>query len=98
MASWLDGLNGAEDDRTRTVREAHYPPALEKACCDPFEYVARLTTGEVLHFRSADPIDRDWVHLKCGWLTDRGIFSMFDRGVDIRVDQIAWVADAPSGS
>jgi hypothetical protein len=87
------------------VCEGKYPEALVKASCDEFDYMLRLATGEVWTFTSCE-IDGGWVHLKFAGLSDglwRGRFEEserppFDRGVDVRLDQIVWVADAPFGS
>jgi len=47
--------------------ERHFlPPALAKACNDPFDYALRLVTGEVIFFNEAE-LHGQWVHLKgCG--------------------------------
>lgn len=82
-----------------------YPPALAKACHDEFDYAMRLRTGELLRFGAAKAVNREWVTI----IFDVGTFcpsghNLFGqpwplpRGVDIRVDSIAWVADAPEGS
>jgi hypothetical protein len=85
--------------RGRRWPTSDYPPALHKACCDPFEYAIRLRTGETWEFEQADPINRDWVRIKFSpYRSKDGVAFRFDRGVDVRVSDIVWVADAPHGS
>ena len=78
-----------------------YPPALMKAVCDPYDYALRLVTGEIVYFSEAT-ISGEWVHLdQVGQLrpVDSRPFDIpAPRGVDIRVDSIVWVTDAPHGS
>lgn len=95
-------------------KEFGYPPALAKACWDSFDYALMLRSGMVVYFREATPVSSAWVTLRevhavmpankfrpdkypdptfC-----RGSESVFPRGLDVRVDDIAWVADAPHGS
>lgn len=80
-------------------------PALTKACLDDFDYALKLKSGEVIRFTSAEWHDN-------GWLTLSGIDNDNDlrppnrtdlpfpaaRGVDIRLEDILWVMDAPCGS
>src|SRR5712691_10511092 len=69
-----------------------YPPALAKACCDPFEYLLGLRNGMVIHFHAATEIDGDWVHVELG---DCGVdFGRYPcpRGIDVRVADIVWIA------
>lgn len=67
-----------------------YPPALVKACCDPFQYKMRLSSGETLGFKSAWPVNRDWVCLDpCDDLE-------FSQGVYVSVHNIVWVAQCNS--
>lgn len=65
-----------------------YPPALAKACSDPFFYQLKLRTGETIDFESAEPINSEWVH----------IHDDHPRGMDVRVADIVFVIDAPNGS
>ena len=84
-----------------------YPPALAKACVDPFDYAMGLRNGSVLFFEHAVAVSRTWVTImgvKQGppAVLDDGTpdrnNAIFGRGLDVRVSQIAWVADAPYGS
>lgn len=80
------------------------PDALAKACVDSFEYMLGLRTGQVIQFGSAEVSqDHKWVHLAPSdferddpFMT--GIEAPFERGIDVRVEDIVWVADAPYGS
>ena len=81
-----------------------YPPDLEKACDDSFDYAIRLRTGEVWRFREAEPISKSWVRLSDFMPLrsspsgpDSGEYP-FERGVCVRVSDIVWIADAPEGS
>jgi hypothetical protein len=79
-----------------------YPDPLIKANSDPFDYVARLTTGELIRFNESD-IRGNWVHLWGSEYDGRDrCFSDLPypcpRGISVRIAQISWVADAPRGS
>jgi len=90
-----------------------WPPALAKAGIDFFDYALGLRNGTVLRFNEARYIDQEWVHLSAGcepryeglemlWPPlgehrDMGPLC-FQRGIDVRLMEIAWVADAPYGS
>jgi hypothetical protein len=60
-----------------------YPASLIKSAWDPYEYVLKLTTGDVVHFESAE-ICGDYVHLFCAGSV---------RGMDVRVSEIVWCED-----
>ena len=87
-----------------------WPSALIKATEDPFDYALLLKSGQSLYFSEATVINREWVHLEFnstrpdpvaqhkGWKDIRGHLPCFERGVDVRVSEIVWVADAPFGS
>ena len=83
-----------------------YPPALAKACWDPFLYGLQLKNGTTIFFREATAINKDWIRIRelehdhpdfggeinsCHALGDH-------RGIEIRVSEILWVTDAPWGS
>ena len=78
------------------------PDAVQKAAEDHFEYAARLRTGETIVFQKAE-INGAWVHLEeisnhsAPLVSGRPEFT-FDRGMDVRIEDIVWVADAPWGS
>jgi hypothetical protein len=82
----------------------NWPRALTKAASDYFTYALGLRNGTVIRFSEATPTAGGfWV-----WLKEPDILSgpgnvpscgfSFDRGLEVRVEEIAWVADAPWGS
>lgn len=89
-----------------------YPDALAKAVFDQsFDYALRLRTGEMIEFVGATPRPGGWVYLNVEYHYDpvsrthsKGQHQtakhpyLFARGVDVRVSDIVWVADAPNGS
>lgn len=87
----------------------HLPHALRKACYDPFDYALGLTNGTIIFFSSAefDPKSPEWITLCLDNVTGQNvqpdvfkrILSIpFDRGLEVRLSEIAWCADAPYGS
>ena len=81
-----------------------YPPSLLKATDDTFDYALKLTTGEIIRFSQAT-LHGDYVTLlPAGGWNGPGFDPPFQghltcpRGVDVRLDQIVWCADAPEGS
>lgn len=86
------------------------PPALVKAVEDcEFDYALGLRDGTMIRFIGASLIDdtEEWIHLDLGpRMGDGGIIRRdgygqawcFERGLDVRLSEIAWVADAPEGS
>ena len=80
------------------------PPDLVKAFDDqPWDYALGLRDGRVIHFQGADLVKGGkWVHLpgpdQKYELKMIGIDFSFDRGLDVRISDIMWVADAPNGS
>ncbi len=80
----------------------NWPPTLEKACQDLFLYAVRLRTGETWLFEKALPINPEWVELRIRldhWAHKNDLNGMtFPRGVEVRVSDIVWIADAPFGS
>lgn len=70
--------------------EAHFielvgSPFLAKACMEYGQYAIKLRTGDIIHFNSATPIAPGWLRLKTL------------NGIDVRIADIVWVADAPEG-
>jgi hypothetical protein len=87
-----------------------YPPSLLKASADDFDYALRLRTGEIIKFTYAE-IHGDYVSLYStsrSQITSDGLEPMegheqplpfpFLRGIDVRLNDIVWCADAPNGS
>lgn len=80
-----------------------WAPAIQKACCDEFFYAMGLTTGQTIYFSSAR-VCGEWVHLDDVNSLGHGSQLLdsrdreFERGIDVHLSAIAWVADAPHGS
>lgn len=84
-----------------------FPLSLLKATADPFDYALRLRTGEEIRFSTAE-IHGDYVTI--GGMVEKDgerpldaeqnpkLQHRFYRGLDIRVQDIVWCADAPDGS
>lgn len=86
------------------------PEALGKACCDPFDYAVGLRDGTVLFVHVAQYTEgSEWIHFTlhedprvgrthAGHKSALVAAMTFDRGIDVRLSEIAWCADAPYGS
>ncbi len=77
------------------------PASLLKAISDPFDYAIGLRTGLVIRFSEAR-IQGEWVHLLVAG-TNRPVGNgddtyNWERGIDVRLTEIVWCADAPIGS
>jgi len=74
------------------------PDALLKALMDPFSYALGLKDGSVIHFHEAHIAGPGWIRL----ISDDDKFSFHrcrcERGLEIRLSDIRWIADAPHGS
>lgn len=95
----------------RALYAAGWPPALAKATYDPFDYAVGLKDGTVIFFEHATSCggNHEWVLLKFQDMHDRtaayqrsfnkthGVGGN-DRGLEVRVSEIVWAADAPYGS
>lgn len=51
-----------------------------------------------MYFTSAEYARPGWVHLNLDDQEDNELVVPFYRGVDVRLEDIRWVADAPLGS
>lgn len=83
-----------------------YSPSLIKAVWDPHWYALGLKSGQVFRFESAEYVDENWVRLLGAtlyqtyaeyadivmWTEDHLSFA---RGVEVKVDDIAWCAGNP---
>lgn len=74
-----------------------YPTVLQKACEDSFDYVLKLRTGEIFRFAFAQVINREWVLIQNFWDNNPTDYPL-PRGLEVRVADIVWIADAPMGS
>lgn len=100
------------DHNLYLTEEWDYSPSLAKVCIDNF-YGAIGVNGQVLMFETINPISPTWVHIppcEDDWhpyiserMADMGVIVVgqgdtFPRGIDVRVADISWCADAPCGS
>lgn len=72
------------------------PPSLLKACCNKFNYALgiRGSKDNPIRFRYA-VITGEWVHLEL----QRAFANLpMNRGIDVRLSEITWCADAPEES
>lgn len=81
--------------------ERYYPPAVVKSFVDPFYYVLKLRTGELVVYESAT-CHGEYIRLRNLYQT----FTSADipaseripfpchRGLDVRVSDIVWASDA----
>jgi len=75
------------------------PEAQLKAMMDVFQYALMLRDGTIIEFECAQyPSDDGWVHLDGPKIVNRGYNASLERGIDLRISDIVWVADAPHGS
>lgn len=78
------------------------PPSLLKACFDrPFDYALGLRNGLIIRFGGAT-INGEWISLDDikGYSNKEELVVGYpmDRGMDVRLSEIIWCADAPEGS
>jgi hypothetical protein len=93
-------LASAAAQEQQDLVAAGWPDALIKATLDDFNYVLKLRSGEIIPFTSADAcVAPGWVRLQIDSTAELHHMPFpFSRGLDVRVGDIVWVADAPSGS
>ena len=100
-----------QDAQYKALMDAGWPPALIKAVDDPFDYALRLKDGSLIFFEYAVPCGKnnEWASLyfqdiHSGSEVWRGSFNHtfavggYARGLEVRVSEIVWAADAPFGS
>jgi len=85
------------------LRLIGYPEALVKAVHDQFDYAAGVRGLGIVRFELARPMGLRWLHLDLypghGPVVDPPIQQFcFARGIDVRLRDIVWVADAPMDS
>ena len=90
--------------------DAGWPPALIKAVNDPFDYAMKLKDGTTIFFEYVEPNGKhnEWVWVRLSDLHRGGdVYARSfnhtvkigqDRGLEVRLSEIVWVADAPFGS
>lgn len=95
-------------------RPLYPPSLIKAMQDDDFQYLLGLRDGVVILFVGAKPCGTEWVRLrvmprdqifrgdKAVWIPgadkDRLGTFYFDRGIDVKVSEIAWCCDAPWGS
>lgn len=104
MKEWegrLREVETLEEEDHFTDPSGEIPPALIKALTDqPWTYRLGLRNGQVIHFSGARLVPGGkWVTLvgDGGNHVEMSDVS-FARGLNVRVSDIAWIADAPNGS
>lgn len=91
-------LLGADWGNACAECSERYPPSLIKACSDqPFDYAMLLRTGQVIRFEGAE-IHGAYATLTLDCETQARLPFPFPRGLDVRISDIVWCADAPNGS
>jgi hypothetical protein len=90
----LDLDEGLMPDRIKAL-----PEALAKAVSDnPFQYALMLRDGTIIEFEGATPPSAGWILLDRPKIVNRGYDACLERGMEVRLQEIVWVADAPHGS
>ena len=79
-----------------------YPQSLLKACGDQFDYACKLTTGEIISFGNAT-IRGEYCTLNVNPASHMhdgpsNLPHPFPRGIEVKISEIVWCADAPNGS
>jgi hypothetical protein len=98
-------------NNTRELTAAGWPPALIKSTYDPFDYALSLKDGTIIFFEYATAFghNHEWAVLRfqnmhSGSRVYEASFNRThqiggnDRGLEVRVSEILWAADAPYGS
>jgi len=86
------------------LEKINWPYALIKATMDEFYYALKTKNGEIFVFKFAEYVNDNFVRLKFPqkdeWMFPYAQSTLFpfDRGVELNVSEISWVADAPHGS
>ena len=80
--------------------QAKMPNALITACQDkPWQYALGLKDGTVIEFEGAS-VQGDWIHLERNDYHDHKTVYGYpmERGMEVRLSEIVWCANAPNGS
>jgi hypothetical protein len=100
----MKSIEADYDQYLDSIQTADYPKfsrVLIKAAVDEFDYAMGLADGTIIRFRLLQIVADGWVHIKPENI-DRDepckIPYILERGIDINIRQIMWIADAPNGS
>jgi len=69
-----------------------------KAICDPFSYALKLIDGEIIYFHEARPCTEKTIKIFFDQPREYENLGFPERGMEIFVDKILWIVDAPNGS
>jgi hypothetical protein len=80
-----------------------FPPAILKAMEDPFYYAVGLRNGMVIYFECVEDVYGEWLILRLlegdiEGRTNPPELPPCPRGLEVRLSDIVWAADAPFGS
>lgn len=81
------------------IERLNLPPVLVKSFYDSYAYLLETKSGRQFRYESASLINEEWVHISISpyYMDERLADAGFgDRGVDVRISEIAWIADANS--
>ena len=97
QSTHIDELDLSESPHSRHC--ADLPEALAKAVSDnPFQYALMLRDGTIIEFEGATLPSAGWILLDRPKIVNRGYDACLERGIEVRIEDIVWVADAPHGS
>ena len=75
------------------------PDSLVKAVPDqPFGKALMLRDGTMIEFEGAEAPSAEWILLRRPKMVDRGYDACSERGIEVRLRDVSWVADAPHGT
>ena len=94
-------MNSTSEDFYESM-PPNVPVSLYIATLDHFDFALKIRTGEVIRFSEAE-ICGEFVHLcyRPGWDEEESVEGLIypcPRGVDVRISDIVWCANAPEGS
>ena len=96
-----DDSNKEADKERERLAGLGWPPFLLKSVGDPFDYVAFVRGVGLVRFEYAEPVSPEWVRLRPHQYHDMqspGLRYPCPRGLEVRVADLVYVADAPEGS
>ena len=88
-----------DEDPAQKFLDLGWPYPLAKSTWDQWDYVLGLKSGHYIHFKTAIPDGVAFVHLKgvdhlsLPIYEDKKWSPEVERGITVRLDEIAWVID-----